>query len=144
MRDERTWRSPAESRTEGRWPRGRRPRPALIPCRRCWRHLAHRGSPWRVHEPTHAHEIVGGADQERVQLGARDAAEAGLAQPPAGLRPPKDLLHALPAAIAHRKTPVPQRAAIEPREAMPGDRRHMGPDAALPQVPNDRARMVAL
>src|SRR5260370_17815316 len=137
MRDERTWRSPAESRTEGRWPRGRRPRPALIPCRRCWGRLARRGSPWRVQEPTHAHEIVGGADQERVQLGARDAAEAGLAQTPGGLRPPKDLLHALPAALAHRKTPRPQRAAIHPRAAMPVDRAPIGPTAALPHAAND-------
>src|SRR2546425_332195 len=144
MRDESALRSPAPARAEGRWPAGRWPRAARIPVRRPWRHVTHRRSSWRAHQPTHAHEIVRGPDQERVQLGARDPAEACLAQAPGGLRPPEDLLHALPAALAHGKTPVPQRAAIEPRDAMSGDRRHVGPDAALPQVANEGARMVAL
>src|SRR5713226_6191083 len=115
MTDEGPLRSRALPPAEGRWPAGGRPGAAVLAVRRSWRHLTHRRSSWRAHEPTHAQQIVRGADQERVQLGARDAAEARLAQAPGGLRPPKDLLHALPAALAHGEALVPQRAAIEPR-----------------------------
>src|SRR5919198_6742718 len=128
-----------------RWgSRGCWSRAAVISSRRSRRHLTPPRSSWRVHEPTQAQEVVRCPDEEGVQLRARDAAEARLAQAARGLRPPEDLLHPLPAALTHGKALVAQRAAIEPRGAPTGDRRHMGPDAPGAQRANESARMVAL
>ncbi len=126
MRDEDALSAPPQPPGEGRSPRRSRRDPAVSSCQRSWRHLTHRRSPWCAHEPTHAQQIVRGADQERVQLRARDAPEARLAQAPGGLRPPKDLLHALPAALAHGKTRVPLTAKLgcrNVRPSSPGRRR---------------------
>src|SRR5216684_2284303 len=139
MRDAGALRALAEGPRESQWPLWYRPRPAFIPFRRSWRHVAHGRSPWRAHEPTHAQEIVRGADEQRVQLRACDPAEARLAQAARRLGPPEDFLHPLPTALAHGETPVSQGAAIEPRRALPGDRRHVGPNAPRPQVPNEGA-----
>src|SRR5260370_16067869 len=121
MRDEDALTTPPEPPGEGRSPRRTRRDPAVSSCQRSWSHLTHRRSPWCAHEPTHAPQMVRRADHERVQLRARDAPEARLAQAPGGLRPPKDLLHALPAALAHAKTRPPQRAAIEPPQPPSSD-----------------------
>ena len=45
-------------------------------------------------QPTHAQQVVGAADQVRLQLHARDAACKSFAQSPIGLHPAEDLLDA--------------------------------------------------
>ena len=63
--------------------------------------------------PTDPQKGVRGPDAVRLELGARQASEAGLVQAPKRLHPPKNFLDPVPDTLTERIAPVPGGVPIQ-------------------------------
>src|SRR6266568_2376422 len=94
-------------------------------------------------EPTQPQQVVGGPDEQRVQLGPRTAYEPTLAQTADRLRPAPDFLDQLPPALAQGIAAVAGGPAIEPRSPTAGEERNVGANPAGPDLRNEAPCVIA-
>src|SRR6266702_7412627 len=94
-------------------------------------------------EPPQPQQVVGGPDEQRVQLGPRTAYEPTLAQTADRLRPAPDFLDQLPPALTQHVAAMAGGPAIQPWGAAAGEQRDVRADSSGADLLNEAPRVIA-
>src|SRR6202034_3530010 len=106
--------------------------------------ILQRHLPWERSQSTQPQQVVGGADEVRVQLHSGDAAEARAAQATPALHPAENLFDPLALSLADPVARMPSRASIQPRGVAPLDLGDVRANAAAAQKLHKRLAVIAL